>query len=358
MAQDASSILIAIRTRYFHSLALSLAFLFLTIGPFSSGALAFDGDAPAGLQCEGMTEPIGIDIAHPLLSWQLRDSRRGARQTAYEIRVGSSAEALAQDHADVWDSGRVDSDQSVNVLYGGPAVESRRRYYWQVRVWDAQGQPSSYSQPSWWEMGLLSPQDWKAKWITRDMPVERGDYESAPKWIWAANDNALTNATPGKHEFRFASVLRRKPKAPRFLLPRKTIWRPGSTASRWWSSRRWAIWTGARSLGIFPRGSRRQTAECRRQFGGRRGNCAKGSRPPVRKPVSSRFSGSKWPDGKIRTLHLRTGMEGRGRSKLERLGGHGFDDSSWPSAAVVAEIGQGPLGTPWPAQPVNLLRKI
>ena len=78
---------------------------------------------------------------------------------------------LAQDRADVWDSGRVDSDQSVNVPYGGPAVESRRRYYWQVRVWDAQGQASSYSQASWWEMGLLSPDDWKAKWITRDMPL-------------------------------------------------------------------------------------------------------------------------------------------------------------------------------------------
>ena len=132
-----------------------------------------------------MQEPLGIDITHPRLSWQLQDSRRGARQAAYEIRVASSAEALAQDHADVWDSGRVDSDQSVNVSYSGPAVESRRRYYWQVRVWDPQGQASTYSQPSWWEMGLLSSQDWKAKWITRDMPLERGDYESAPKWIWA-----------------------------------------------------------------------------------------------------------------------------------------------------------------------------
>ena len=97
--------------------------------------------------------------------------------------------------------------------YRGPAVESRRRYYWQVRTWDAQGQASSYSQPSWWEMGLLSAQDWKAKWITRDMPLERGDYESAPKWIWAADDNALTNATPGKHDFRFRFELKGKPKS-------------------------------------------------------------------------------------------------------------------------------------------------
>src|ERR1700680_3218406 len=162
-----------------HRLAFALALLFLTAGSLSHPVLALEGNAPGHLQCESMPEPLGIDITQPRLSWQLQDSRRGARQTAYQVRVANSAESLAQDHADVWDSGRVDSDQSVNVSYGGPAVESRRRYYWQVRVWDSQEQPSPYSQPSWWEMGLLSSQDWKARWITRDMPLERGDYESS-----------------------------------------------------------------------------------------------------------------------------------------------------------------------------------
>ena len=96
--------------------AFALAILFLTAAPFSRNALAFDGTGPSRLLCEGMQEPLGIDISHPRLSWQLQDSRRGARQTAYEVRVASSARRLAQDHADVWDSGRVDSDQSVNVL--------------------------------------------------------------------------------------------------------------------------------------------------------------------------------------------------------------------------------------------------
>ena len=86
-----------------------------------------------------MQEPLGIDITAPRLSWQLRDERRGARQTGYEIRVASSAESLAQDHADIWDSGRVNSDQSVNVLYGGPAIESRRRYYFALQPADLVG---------------------------------------------------------------------------------------------------------------------------------------------------------------------------------------------------------------------------
>ena len=219
MAQNAGLIPARSKRRFLNSLAFFLAFLALATGP--TLALAFENAAPAALQCEGMSEPLGIDIVHPRLSWQLQDSRRGALQTAYEIRVAGSADALAQDHADVWDSGRVDSDQSVNVPFGGPAVESRRRYYWQVRVWDSLGQPSPYSQPSWWEMGLLSPQDWKAKWITRDLPLERGDYESAPKWIWAADDNALTNATPGKHDLRFHFSLAAKPKAATLFITAK-----------------------------------------------------------------------------------------------------------------------------------------
>src|SRR6266403_3176360 len=200
---------------------LSSMLLVLAVGLFSSNGWAFQSNAPGHLQCEGMQEPLGIDITAPRLSWQLQDSRRGVRQTGYEVRVASSAESLAQNHGDIWDSGRVNSDQSVNVLYSGPALESRRRYYWQVRVWDSEGQPSPYSQASWWEMGLLSSQDWRAKWITRDMPLERGDYESSPKWIWAANDNALTNATPGKHDFRFHFDLKGKPKAATLFITSK-----------------------------------------------------------------------------------------------------------------------------------------
>ena len=206
---------------------------------------------------------------------------------------------LAQDRADVWDSGRVESDQSVNVPYSGPAVESRRRYYWQVRVWDPQGQASPYSQASWWEMGLLSPQDWKAKWITRDMPLERGDYESAPKWIWAADDNALTNATPGKHDFRFSFKLAQKTQRSHALHHRQG--QRGSLGQRQAGRGRVAdgqVRPSARSVGIFPGHPGRQAAERRRQFRWLLRRLFKRSTTGRRRLASSRFCESRWRTAK------------------------------------------------------------
>ena len=343
--------------RGYRDLRLSSALLSLAVGLFSTTGLAFESNAPTHLQCEAMQEPLGIDITNPRLSWQLQDSRRGAMQTGYEIRVASSAESLAQDHADIWDSGRVNSDQSVNVLYGGPAVESRRRYYWQVRVWDSQGQPSPYSQPSWWEMGLLSPQDWKAKWITRDMPVERGDYESSPKWIWAANDNALTNATPGKHDFRFSFKLSQKPKAATLFITAKdnlAAWVNGKqvvTESPMGNFGRardpWGYFRVIPVGKLLNAGANSLAAEAIVQKDHNRPSQA-GFIALLRVEMADgkiqRFiSGPEWKAGSEQTGNSWTGQT--------------FDDSSWPAAAVVAEIGQEPLGTPWPAQPVDLLRK-
>ena len=319
--------------------------------------LAFEGNAPAHLECEGMQEPLGIDIVHPRLSWQLQDSRRGARQAAYEIRVAASLEALAQDHADVWDSGRVESDQSVNVIYGGPAVESRRRYYWQVRVWDAQGEASSYSQATWWEMGLLSSDDWKAKWITRDMPLLRGDYESAPKWIWAADDNALTKATPGKHDFHFGFKLAQKPKEATLFITAK------DNVAAWVNGKQVVIES---SMGKFgraqdPWGYFRVIPVGKLLNAGANSLAAEAivqqerDRPPQAGFIA--LLRVQMADGKIERFvsgpDWKTATEQSGNA----WAGQTFDDSSWPAAAVVAEIGQAPLGTPWPAQPVDLLRK-
>ena len=334
-----------------------LAFWLLITGTLALPATAFDANLPNHLQCEGMQEPLGIDIPHPRLSWQLQDSRRGVRQAAYEIRVASSPELLAQDHADVWDSGRVDSDQSVNVLYGGPAPESRRRYYWQVRVWDTQGQASPYSSPSWWEMGLLSPQDWKAKWVTRDMPLERGDYESAPKWIWADGDNALTNATPGKRDFRFHFNLARKPKSATLFITAK------DNVAAWINGKQVLVESPMGNFGRArdPWGYFRVIPVGKLLNAGANSLAAEAivqqehDRPPQAGFIA--LLRVEMPDGKIERLISGPEWKTSAGQTGDAWVAPAFDDSSWPTAAVVAEIGQAPLGTPWPAQPVNLLRR-
>ena len=117
------------------------------------------------LRCEYLENPLGIDVARPRLSWVLRSSERGQRQTGYQILVSSSRERLDADEGDLWDSGRVESDQSIQVEYSGTTLRSGQQCYWKVRVWDAQGQPSSWSAPSRWSMGLLQSEDWSARWI-------------------------------------------------------------------------------------------------------------------------------------------------------------------------------------------------
>src|SRR6516225_6154096 len=106
---------------------------------------------PSHLRCESLEEPLGIDITRPQLSWQLQDTRRGVKQTAYEILVASRAELLEAGKTDVWDSGRIESAESAGVAYEGPALKSGQRYYWRVRVWDQDEKLSPYSDASWWE---------------------------------------------------------------------------------------------------------------------------------------------------------------------------------------------------------------
>jgi alpha-L-rhamnosidase len=113
------------------------------------------------LQIENLTNPLCIDSRSPRFSWQLQSSDRNEFQTAYEIRITSGPD----DKAIVWTSGKVDSAASLQVEYRGPELRSGKRYFWQVRIWDNKGRVSPWSERAWWQMGLLKPEDWKAKWI-------------------------------------------------------------------------------------------------------------------------------------------------------------------------------------------------
>jgi alpha-L-rhamnosidase len=118
-----------------------------------------------GLRVEYLTNPIGIDVLHPRLSWRITSTRRNTIQAAYQLQVDTSEARLARGANLLWDSGRVTSEVSVFVDYGGPPAVSRTRYSWRVRVWDSSGHASAWSPVAFWETGLQQPTDWTARWI-------------------------------------------------------------------------------------------------------------------------------------------------------------------------------------------------
>jgi len=120
------------------------------------------------LRCEQFSRAEGIDVLRPRLSWQIESPQRNERQTAYRVVAASSEQALEQDKGDLWDSGKVASDQSILVPYAGGALPSRMHCFWKVRVWDKDGLPSKWSAAAEWSMGLMKEEDLQARWIGLD----------------------------------------------------------------------------------------------------------------------------------------------------------------------------------------------
>ena len=120
---------------------------------------------PVNLRCDYAVDPLGVDSGNPRLFWQLAGHERGQQQSAYQVLVASSPKELARDHGDVWDSGRVVSDESIQIPCPAGRLASSQQVFWKVRVWDENGRPSGWSRPATWTMGLLHAEDWQAKWI-------------------------------------------------------------------------------------------------------------------------------------------------------------------------------------------------
>ncbi len=135
---------------------------------------------PTDLQCEYAKNPTVVDILQPRLSWVniASDNEHGQYQTAWQVRVASSVEKL--ENPDLWDSGKITGNQSNRIEYAGKTLVSRQDCYWQVRVWDKNDVPSPWSEPAFWHMGLLNPNDWKAQWIGAPWQGE----EPLPKPGW------------------------------------------------------------------------------------------------------------------------------------------------------------------------------
>ncbi len=153
------------------------------------------------LQCEQLTNPQGVDALAPRLSWTCASTERGDKQTAYRVLVATTSEKLASNEGDAWDSGRVESTDSVLVPYAGSELNSHQRLHWKVRVWDASGQPSDWSQPAEWLMGILNGKAWEAEWIGQPVPDRKG-FLSGAQWIWFDEGDPRESAPLGHRWFR------------------------------------------------------------------------------------------------------------------------------------------------------------
>lgn len=158
--------------------------------------------APLQLQCltcEHLQNPAGIDVRQPRLSWILESDRHDQRQAAYRVLVASSPEQLAQQAGDLWDSGKVASDQSIFVEYNGAPLVSHQQCFWKVMVWNQDDQPSAWSAVASWSVGILEPSEWGGQWIgytrqmTRDLPPDHpaaGLSLQGVAWIWAGDSQS------------------------------------------------------------------------------------------------------------------------------------------------------------------------
>jgi len=155
--------------------AIALVLVSGAAGLLSSGKPPLPADTTVTiivLRTEYAENPIGIDVREPRLSWQIRAGGRGVTQSAYQVQVAPGDRALRSAKGLTWDSGAVKTGESVNQAYAGPPLQSGQRYYWQVRIWDGSGKASAWSEPAFWEMGLLQPSDWNATWIEPGLPED------------------------------------------------------------------------------------------------------------------------------------------------------------------------------------------
>ncbi|MFY0688016.1 MAG: hypothetical protein JXQ90_12675 [Cyclobacteriaceae bacterium] len=157
-------------------------FLLLTGLCISLSHSLFAQSTPSNLKCEYKTDPVGIAIQNPRLSWQLKsdEKSRGVMQTAYQIQVAKTSEDLNSCQNLIWDSGKTASNQSTQIEYKGPELEARQTYYWRVQVWDNQQKKGVWSKVASWEMGLLDSKEWQAKWIESSIAEQSKQHNPSP----------------------------------------------------------------------------------------------------------------------------------------------------------------------------------
>lgn len=178
--------------------ALAAGALIAVAGVSAGAAPASSSTLTVGeMTIEHQVEPIGVDSASPLLSWQLDSDTPGARQSAYQIRIDSAESSSGA----VWDSGRVESERSYDIPVSEDVLKSRTDYTWQVRVWDESGNPSDWSDASTFATAFLPGDDFAGDWI--GSPNRRAATDlSGAGWIWGDEGGVTGSAPSGPRYFR------------------------------------------------------------------------------------------------------------------------------------------------------------
>jgi alpha-L-rhamnosidase len=312
---------------------------------------------PAVLECESLVRPMGVDAEQPSLSWKLHDPGVRARQTAYRILVATRPLLLDANKPDVWDSGRVNSDRSIGVAYGGPALLPETRYYWKVQVWDKDGKPYEDSDASWWETGLHG--GWKAGWIGYEDLEHRSIRAARPRWITNSAVASYNGDGATRHDFRLSFDVSGTVK-------RAALYVTGEdTAAAWingeqlletrsqpkWGRTPWRTYSRADATRFLHSGNNLLAVEVLLYAGSRRSET----------PMSAELY-LEMADGTVRVITTDDPSWKATMDAPESWYMPSSSDSSWTSAVPFAAQSDAfgavePLGNPLPTDPVVALRR-
>lgn len=328
----------------------------LTLVPTLALALLIHSEAigmkASDLKCEYRKNPLGLDMARPRLSWAGEDAARGQRQTAYRVLVASTPEILAGDKGDLWDSGKVSSDQSDHVGYAGKALESRTHCFWKVRTWDKDDKEGPWSEQAHWSMGLLKPADWQAKWIGKDENLDQTEQLlPSAKWIWYPEGDPAKEAAVESCSFRktFEVDASRPIKSARCQVAcdnQCTLMVNGSEAARGLN------YTSAEEVDV---------ASLLRP--GKNVLAVKGTNVGTTPNPAGLIAALRVEYASGDPMMVVTDADWRvARGETANWEAQAFDDASWKKALVAAEYGKGPWGEPRADKndhrlPARMLRK-
>ncbi|MFJ9817468.1 family 78 glycoside hydrolase catalytic domain [Streptomyces sp. NPDC101151] len=309
--------------------------------PWNTGVAAPDLTAPSPLSVaactvEHHTRPLGIDAAHPRFGWTLDSTAQQQRQAGYQIQVSSTAGGTG----DLWDSGRIPSDRQIDIAYAGRRLASLTRFFWRVRVWDTQGRAGAWSEPQWFETGLLAPADeWRAAFIGR-LP---GPDLSGAAWIWYPEGDPAAGVPAATRYFRRTFTLTGAPAGATLVVTgddTADVWVNGTLVSA--SPRVTDSWKSAALVDVTP-------------------HLTSGGNTIA---IAGRNT-SQSPASLIAKLTVTGGptvvTDASWKSHQDAPSGWqapGYDDGDWPAARAVASYGTGPWGSDVRVvRPAPLLRK-